>query len=76
MKDFRLSRQLLLRMASSAMLRRVTLVRTEVSEERSTSIIRVTRISELGTTLAITSNPKQRRICEKLHQSDLNLFSC
>jgi hypothetical protein len=34
----------------------VTLVRTDVSEERSTSIIRVTRIGELGKTLAVTSN--------------------
>jgi hypothetical protein len=42
-------------MASSGMLRRVTLVRTDVSEELSASIIRVTRISELGTTLAVTS---------------------
>jgi hypothetical protein len=31
------------------MLRRVALVRTEVSEELSTSFIRVTRIGELGT---------------------------
>jgi hypothetical protein len=31
-------------------------VRTDVSEERSASIIRVTRIGELGTTLAVTSN--------------------
>jgi hypothetical protein len=38
------------------MLRRVALVRTDVSEERSASIIRVTRIGELGTTLAVTSN--------------------
>jgi hypothetical protein len=45
-----------LRMASSGMLRRVALVRTEVSEELSTSFIRVTRIGELGTTLAVTSN--------------------
>jgi hypothetical protein len=42
------------------MLRRVALVRTDVSEELSTSIIRVTRISELGTTLAVTGN---RFIC-------------
>jgi hypothetical protein len=39
-------------MASSGMLRRVTLLRTDVSEELSASIIRVTRIGELGTTLA------------------------
>jgi hypothetical protein len=49
-------KHLLRRMASSGMLRRVALVRTDVSEELSASIIRVTRISELGTTLAVTSN--------------------
>jgi hypothetical protein len=38
------------------MLRRVALVRIEVSEERSASFIRVTRIGELGTTLYVTSN--------------------
>jgi hypothetical protein len=43
-------------MASSVMLRHVALVRTDVSEELSASIIRVTRIGELGTMLAITSN--------------------
>jgi hypothetical protein len=42
-------------MASSNMLRRVALVRTDVSEELSTSFIRVT-IGELETTLALTSN--------------------
>jgi hypothetical protein len=36
-------------MASSGMLRRVALVRTDVSDERSASFIRVTRIGELGT---------------------------
>jgi hypothetical protein len=40
-------------MPSSGMLRRVALVRTDVLEELSASIIRVTRIGELGT-LAIT----------------------
>jgi hypothetical protein len=34
------------------MLRRVALVRKAVSEERSVSFIRVSRIGELGTTLA------------------------
>jgi hypothetical protein len=43
-------------MPSSGMLRRVALVRTEVSEERSASIFNVTRIDDLGTTLAVTSN--------------------
>jgi hypothetical protein len=37
------------------MLHRVALVRTDASEESSASFIRVTRISELGTTLAVTS---------------------
>jgi hypothetical protein len=41
-------------MASSDMLRRVVLVRTDVSEDLSASI-RVTVIGELGTTLAVTS---------------------
>jgi hypothetical protein len=36
------------------MLRRVAVVRTGVSEELSASIIRVTRIGELGTTMAVT----------------------
>jgi hypothetical protein len=48
--------KLILRMAFSGMLRRVALVRTEVSEELSVSIIRATRISMLGTTLALTRN--------------------
>jgi ABC-type Fe3+ transport system permease subunit len=38
------------------MLRHVALVRTDVSEELSVSFIRVTRIGELGTTLALNSN--------------------
>jgi hypothetical protein len=41
-------------MASSEMLRRVALVRTEVSEELSASIIRATRIDELGTMLVLS----------------------
>jgi hypothetical protein len=42
-------------MASSGMLRRVALVRSDVSEELSPTIIRVTIIGELGTTLAVTN---------------------
>jgi hypothetical protein len=43
-------------MASSGILRRVALVRTDVSEEPSASFIRVTRIGELVKTQAATSN--------------------
>jgi hypothetical protein len=43
-------------MASSGMLCRVALIRTEALEELSASFIRVTRIGELGTMLAVTSN--------------------
>jgi hypothetical protein len=43
-------------MASSGLLGRVALVRTDVSEELSASFISVTRIDKLGTTLAVTSN--------------------
>jgi hypothetical protein len=44
------------RMASSGNLRCVALVRSDASEELTASIIRVTRIGELGATLAVTSN--------------------
>jgi hypothetical protein len=40
-------------MPFSGMLRHVDLVRTDVSEELSASIIRVTTIIELGKTLAV-----------------------
>jgi hypothetical protein len=43
------------------MLRCVALVRTDVSEELSASFNRVTRIGELGTTLAVTSNRRTLR---------------
>jgi hypothetical protein len=49
------------------MLRRVALVRTDVSEELNVSIIRVTRIGELGTTLAVTSNRRTLRFLQELH---------
>jgi hypothetical protein len=43
------------------MLRREALVRTDVSEEHSASIISVSRIGELGTTLAVASNRRKMR---------------
>jgi DNA-binding TFAR19-related protein (PDSD5 family) len=42
-------------MVPSGILRRVALVRTDVSEELNASFIRVTRTGEIGTTLAVTS---------------------
>jgi hypothetical protein len=52
-------------MASSEMLRSVPIVRTDVAEELSTSIMRVTGIGELGKTLAVTSNRRtlRRNVC-------------
>jgi hypothetical protein len=43
-------------MPSSGMLRRVALVRFDVSEERNASILKVTRIGDQGTTLSVTRN--------------------
>jgi hypothetical protein len=49
-------------MVSFGLLRRVALVRTDVSEEGNASFIKVTRIAELGKILAETSNrPTLRR---------------
>jgi hypothetical protein len=48
-------------MAYSEILRRVALVITDVSEELNASFIRVTRIGELGTTLAVTSDRRTLR---------------
>jgi hypothetical protein len=56
------------------MLRRVALVRADVSEELSTSIIRVTRISELGTKLAGTSNRRNRANTDGLLRSVFRLL--
>jgi hypothetical protein len=48
------------KMPSSRMIRSVALLRTDVSEDCSASIIRVTKISELGT-LAVISNGRTLR---------------
>jgi hypothetical protein len=48
-------------MVSSGTLRRVALVRTDVSEEPGASFIRVTRNGELGTTQAATSQLRSVR---------------
>jgi hypothetical protein len=45
------------------MLRRVAIVRTDVSEELSASFIGVTRIGEIGTTPAVTSTDAR---CEEM----------
>jgi hypothetical protein len=61
-------------MSSSAMLRLVVLVRTDVSEESSASIIRVTRIGELRTTLAVTSNRRTLRRNAKSYKDKYFVF--
>jgi hypothetical protein len=65
-------------MPSSGTLRHVALVRTDVSEEPSASIIRVTRIGELGM-LAVTSKRHTLRrntnlIMEALHSSEMSVL--
>jgi hypothetical protein len=53
------------RIVSSRMFHRVAVVKTDVSEELSASFIRVTRIGELGTTLAVTSNRRTLRTSQR-----------
>jgi hypothetical protein len=59
-------------MVSSGMLRRVALVRGDVSEELSASFIRVTRIGELVTMLAVTS---KRLMLEALSSSETSVLT-
>jgi hypothetical protein len=65
-------------MVSSELLLRVALVRTDVSEEPGASFIRVTKIGELGTTHAATSNRRKsvrrnRNVSETLSVSFFRL---
>jgi hypothetical protein len=64
-------------MASSEMLRRVALVRTDVSEELSTSIVRMTRIGELGTTANVVHSSSILVILmiEALSSSETSVFT-
>jgi hypothetical protein len=72
LQDLRFSLRWLWRMVSSGMLRRGDLVRTDVSEEPGASFIRVTRIGELGTTQAATSNRRKLSLWvrQSLHWAD------
>jgi hypothetical protein len=66
-------------MASSGILRRVALVRTDGSEERSASVTRVTRIDELGTTLVTAIVPSSPILVtlmkEKLSYSETSVLT-
>jgi hypothetical protein len=57
------------------MLRCVALVRTDVWEESSASFIRVTRIGELGTMLAVTSNRRTLRRNTSLLSSETSVIT-
>jgi hypothetical protein len=50
------------------MLRRVAIVRTDVSEEHSPSFIRVTRIGDLGTKLAVTNTHAARKFLRSVRR--------
>jgi hypothetical protein len=59
------------------MLRRVALVRTDLSEEHSATIIRVTGIGELGRTLAVASNRhtlRRNTMMEALRSSETSIL--
>jgi hypothetical protein len=59
-------------MPSSGILRRVALVSRDLAEELSASFIRATRIGELGTTPAVTSNRRTLRRNIRHHSAPLH----
>jgi hypothetical protein len=59
---------------SSGMLRNVSIVRTDVSEERIASVIRVTRIGQLGTTLVVTAY-KRTGMMVAIRSSETSAFT-
>jgi hypothetical protein len=60
-------------MMSSGMIRRVALVRTDVSEEHIASFIKEIRIGEIGATLDITSNRQTLRSSVRRSQVTSNV---
>jgi hypothetical protein len=62
-------------MTFSGMVRRVALVRTDVSEELSAFIIRVTGIGELRTLLAVTSSRLTLLVTRRNIQEDVILHA-
>jgi hypothetical protein len=62
-------------MASSGMLRHVSLVRTDVWEQCSASFIRVTKIRELETTLALISSVRRSLVTTIIVPSSTILVS-
>jgi hypothetical protein len=60
-------------MPSCEILRRATLVRTEVSDERSTSIVKVTRIADLETKFAVNDNCSLLLVAANVVPGSLNL---
>jgi hypothetical protein len=61
------------------MLYYAALVRTDILEEHIACIIRVIRIGELGTTLAVTSKQSMLRgvtlMMEEIHSSEMSVFT-